>query len=79
MRARNARFGQSKDDATIPPVANVVAAQVQLFCFDECQITDIADAMILGRLFKALFARGATLVAVSNRHLDELYKNGINR
>lgn len=66
-------------DAALPSLASVISNRSKVLCFDEFHVTDVADAMILGRLFTAVFEQGVSVVITSNWEPDRLYEGGLQR
>jgi len=78
-RLHRLKLEHGPDFDAIPFVGADIAQNAAILCFDEFQCTDVADAMILRRLLESLMSHGVVMVATSNRHPDDLYKNGIQR
>ena len=76
-RLRTERLKEEGDP--IPPIVSALADETRLLCFDEMVVNNMADAAIMSRLFSGLIAAGVTVVTTSNRHPDDLYKDGLNR
>ncbi len=82
MQGVDGAIADARKDGVEDAIARVAAylvGRVRFLAFDEMQISDITDAMIVGRLFEALFAAGVVVVTTSNRVPDDLYKDGLNR
>ncbi|KAM0426156.1 hypothetical protein ACHAPT_008500 [Fusarium lateritium] len=78
-RLHRIKMEHGNDIDAVPYITAEIAQQGNVLCFDEFQCTDVADAMILRRLLESLMSHGVVLVTTSNRHPDELYKNGVQR